>query len=71
MDGVNSPWLGINLDTGDFPGDPYKEIEKIASRAAIVYFKTYFGGREYYTLNLGYKKIVEILRQANSKATFP
>jgi sugar phosphate isomerase/epimerase len=65
VDGVKSPWLGINLDIGNFPGDPYPEIEKIAPRAAIVHFKTYYGGGEYYTLNLDYKRIAGILRQAN------
>lgn len=67
VDGVNSPWLGINLDIGNFPGDPIPEIEKIAPRAAIVHFKTYYGGGEYYTLNLDYKRIAGILRQANFK----
>ena len=48
VDGVNSPWLGINLDIGNFPADPYPEIEKIAPRAAIVHFKTRtHGGGEY------------------------
>jgi sugar phosphate isomerase/epimerase len=65
VDGVNSPWLGINLDIGNFPGDPYPEIEKIAPRAAYVHFKTYYGGGEYYTLNLDYKRIAKILRAAN------
>jgi L-ribulose-5-phosphate 3-epimerase len=64
VDGVNSPWLGINLDIGNFPGDPIPEIERIAPRAAIVHFKTYYGGGEYYTLNLDYKRIANILRQA-------
>jgi L-ribulose-5-phosphate 3-epimerase len=64
VDGVNSPWLGINLDIGNFPGDPYSEIEKIAPRAAYVHFKTYYGGGEYYTLNLDYKRVAGILRQA-------
>ena len=64
VDGVNSPMLGINLDIGNFPGDPYPEIEKIAPRAAYVHFKTYYGGGEYYTLNLDYKRIAGILRQA-------
>lgn len=67
VDGVNSPWLGINLDIGNFPVDPYPEIEKIAPRAAIVHFKTYFGGGEYYTLNLDYKRIAAILRKVNYK----
>ena len=67
VDAVNSPWLGINLDIGNFPVDPYPEIEKLAPRAAIVHFKTYFGGGEYYTLNLDYKRIAGILKQAGFK----
>ncbi len=67
VDGVNSPWLGINLDIGNFPIDPYPEIEKIAPRAGIVHFKTYFGGGEYYTLDLDYKRIAGILRKSGYK----
>ncbi len=62
---VNSPWLGINLDIGNFPGDPYPEIEKIAPYANIVHFKTYFGGGVWYTLDLDYRRIANILRNAN------
>jgi sugar phosphate isomerase/epimerase len=61
---VNSPWLGINLDVGNFPGDPYPEIEKIAPYANIVHFKTYFGGGVWYTLDLDYRRIANILRNA-------
>jgi L-ribulose-5-phosphate 3-epimerase len=64
---VNSPWLGINLDIGNFPGDPYQEIEKIAPYANIVHFKTYFGGGVWYTLDLDYRRIASILRQSNFK----
>lgn len=67
VDGVGSPWLGINLDIGNFPIDPYPEIEKIAPRAGIVHFKTYFGGGEYYTLNLDYRRIAGILRKSGYK----
>ena len=62
---VNSPWLGINLDVGNFPSDPYPEIEKIAPHANIVHFKTYFGGGVWYTLDLDYRRIAGILRNAN------
>lgn len=65
VDGVNSPWLGVNLDIGNFPGDPYPGIEMLAPHAAIVHFKTYFGGGEYYTLDLDYKRIAAMLRGAN------
>jgi L-ribulose-5-phosphate 3-epimerase len=62
---VRSPWLGLNLDTGNFPVDPYPEIEKLAPHASIVQAKTYYGGGEWYTLDLDYKRIAGILRKAN------
>ena len=61
---VNSPWLGINLDTGNFAVDPYPEIEKLAPHASIVQAKTYYGGGEWYTLDLDYKRIAKTLRAA-------
>lgn len=62
---VNSPWLGINMDTGNYPGDPYAGIERLAPKATIVQAKTYYGGGEWYTLDLDYKRIAGILRKAN------
>jgi L-ribulose-5-phosphate 3-epimerase len=61
---VNSPWLGINLDTGNFPGDPYEGLAKVAPHATIVQAKTYYGGGVWYTLDLDYKRIAGILRKA-------
>jgi sugar phosphate isomerase/epimerase len=61
---VRSPWLGINLDTGNFPGDPYPGLETLAPHAVIVQAKTYYGGGEWYTLDLDYKRIAGILRKA-------
>lgn len=61
---VNSPWLGINLDTGNFPVDPYPEIEKIAPHANIIQAKTYYGGGVWYSLNLDYPRIAGIVKKA-------
>ncbi|MBC7928480.1 MAG: sugar phosphate isomerase/epimerase [Bryobacteraceae bacterium] len=61
---VDSPWLRINADTGNFPGDPYEGISQLAPHAAIVQAKTYYGGGEWYTLDLDYKRIAGILRNA-------
>ena len=61
---VRSPWLGINLDTGNFPGDPYAGIELLAPHAVIVQAKTYYGGGEWYTLDLDYRRVASILRSA-------
>ncbi len=61
---VNSPWLGINADTGNYPCDPYEGIAKLAPYASIVQAKTYYGGGVWYTLDLDYKRIAGILRDA-------
>ena len=62
---VNSPWLGVNLDTGNYPTDPYPEIEKLAPHATIVQCKTYYGGGVWYSLDLDYPRIAGILRKHN------
>lgn len=61
---VASPWLGINLDTGNFPDTPYPGIEKLAPHASIIQAKTYHGGGVWYTLDLDYKKIAGIVKRA-------
>jgi L-ribulose-5-phosphate 3-epimerase len=37
---ANSPWVGINLDTGNFPNDAYHQIELCAPYATNVHFKS-------------------------------
>lgn len=61
---VNSPWLGINLDTGNYPDHYYEGIAQLAPHANIVQAKTYHGGGVWYTLDLDYKRIAGILRAA-------
>lgn len=64
--GVNHPWLGLNVDTGNFPNNvsPYDGITQLAPHAVVVQAKTYFGGGEWYTLDLDYPRIAKILREA-------
>ncbi|MEX0773027.1 MAG: sugar phosphate isomerase/epimerase family protein [Balneolales bacterium] len=62
-----SPWMGLNLDTGNFVGDPYSQIEQLAPYASIVQAKTYYGGGEWYTLDLDYPRIATILEKAGFK----
>lgn len=64
---VNSPWLGINLDCGNFPGEPYPDFAKVAPHATIVQAKTYPGGGVWYTLDIDYNKIASILSNAGYK----
>ena len=60
-----SPTLGILMDTGNFLEDPYDELEKLAPYTALVQAKTYYGGGEWYTLDLDYPRIASILRKVN------
>lgn len=61
---VSSPWLGVNVDTGNYPGDPYEGLARLAPVATIVQAKTYYGGGVWYSLDLDYPRIAKILRGA-------
>lgn len=62
---VNSPWLGLLMDTGNFLENPYDKLEKIAPKANFVQAKTYYGGGEWYSLDLDYPRIMNILKKVN------
>lgn len=62
---IDSPWLGGLMDTGNFLEDPYPKLEMIAPKTVFVQAKTYFGGGEWYTLDLDYKLIAKILASVN------
>jgi len=49
---VNSPWLQVLLDTGNFLEDPYDKLEKCAPQTVLVQAKTYYGGGLWYSLDL-------------------
>ena len=67
VDEINSPWLKITLDTGNFLEEPYDQLEKLAADAVLVQAKTYYGGGKWYTLDLDYPGIGEIMRRNNYK----
>ncbi|MBL63729.1 MAG: xylose isomerase [Opitutae bacterium] len=60
---IESPWLGVLMDTGNFLEDPYEKLEQIAPKTTFVQAKTYYGGGEWYTLDLDYDRIAAILRK--------
>jgi L-ribulose-5-phosphate 3-epimerase len=62
---IQSPWLGVLMDTGNFLEDPYSRLEQIAPQTVFVQAKTYYGRGEWYTLDLDYSRIAKILAQAN------
>lgn len=64
---VNSPWLGLLMDTGNFLEDPYDKLKMIAPKTSFVQAKTYYGGGEWYSLELDYERIIKILKSVNYK----
>jgi len=65
LDEVGSDWLRLTLDTGNFPTEPYKSIERAAPFAATVHAKFYEFDSQGREVRLDYERIIEILDKAN------
>lgn len=65
IDALKSPWLQATLDTGNFLENMYEQMESLAPRAVLVQAKTYFGGGEWYSLDVDYDRVAQILRRHN------
>jgi sugar phosphate isomerase/epimerase len=64
VNAIRSPWLGALMDTGNFLEEPYEKLAAIAPHTVFVQAKTYFGGGEWYTLDLDYRRVARILADA-------
>jgi sugar phosphate isomerase/epimerase len=63
---VKSPWLGINLDTGNFhTADPYGDLARCAPYAVNVQVKTELKPKDRKTEATDLKRVLQILREAN------
>lgn len=65
VNAVDSPWLKVTLDTGNFLEDPYKRLEQLAPHTVLLQAKTYFGKGRWYTLDLDYERISAIMKKVN------
>ena len=65
VNAVKSPWLGALMDTGNFLEDPYDRLNQMAPKTVFMQAKTYYGGGEWYTLDLDYARIARILADVN------
>ena len=65
VDAVNSPWLQVTSDTGNFLENQYEQLELMAPKTFLVQAKTYFGGGKWYTLDIDYSRVAEIFRKVN------
>ena len=64
VNAVDSPWLQVLLDTGNFLENPYDKIEMCAPKTVFMQAKTYYGGGTWYTLDLDYPRIGRIMKKA-------
>ena len=65
VNAVNSPWLQITSDTGNFLENQYKQLEMMAPQTFLIQAKTYFGGGKWYTLDIDYNRVAEIFRKVD------
>ena len=65
VDALSSPWLQVTMDTGNFLENPYQRLRQLAAKTVFVQAKTYFGGGVWYTLDLDYGQIANILRKVD------
>ena len=65
VEAVDSPWLQVTLDTGNFLENPYPKLAQLAPRTVLMQTKTYYGGGTWYTLDLDYARIGKIMKDAN------
>ena len=65
VDAIDSPWLNVLLDTGNFLEEPYDKLEMCAAKTVFMQAKTYYGGGLWYTLELDYPRIGRIMKKHN------
>ena len=65
VNAIDSPWLRVLLDTGNFLEDPYDKLDRCAPQTVFMQAKTYYGGGLWYTLDLDYPRIAKIMRKHN------
>jgi len=65
VNAIDSPWLQVLLDTGNFLEEPYDKLEMCAPQTVFMQAKTYYGGGLWYTLDLDYPRIGRIMKKHN------
>ena len=62
---IDSPWLRVTLDTGNFLENRKEQLDMLAPHAYFVQAKTYFGGGQWYELDINYHEIATLLHSHN------
>ncbi|GAB5559688.1 MAG: sugar phosphate isomerase/epimerase [Synoicihabitans sp.] len=63
VEAVDSPWLRVTLDTGNFLENRQAQLEALAPHAYFVQAKTYYGGGQWYELDIDYPAIAAMLHR--------
>jgi sugar phosphate isomerase/epimerase len=64
---ANSPWVGVNLDTGNFPIDGYRQISSCIPHALNVHIKPYIAGADGTREKADWDRLLETLGQGGYK----
>lgn len=67
VNALDSPWLEVTLDTGNFLENRAAQMETLAPHACLVQAKTYYGGGKWYSLDIDYPAIGEMMRRHQYK----
>src|SRR5205814_541385 len=64
LEGTASDWLRVNLDTGNFTSDPYKQMTRLAPHAVTCQVKPFVheNGKQ---VEPDFQRIIGILREAH------
>ena len=65
LDAVNSDWLGVNMDTNNFPKDDrYSHMEKVIDRIVQIHAKILEADEEKGDLTIDYDRVLSMARDA-------
>ncbi len=67
---VDSPWVGVNLDTGNFVKDAYAQIEQILPYAVNAQFKETIRNASGQLVKADWPRLVKMFRDAGYKGYF-
>ncbi|MBT8211426.1 MAG: sugar phosphate isomerase/epimerase [Eudoraea sp.] len=65
VNAIDSPWLQVTMDTGNFLENREEQLATLAPHAYLIQAKTYFGGGKWYTLDIDYEQIGKMMRDLN------
>ena len=67
VDAIDSPWLQMTLDTGNFLENREEQLKLMAPQTFLIQAKTYYGGGKWYSLDIDYPAIGQMMREVGYK----